>query len=686
MTTFFSKHKTPKLPLFNRTLVIAVTAVLGLLLVISTFLEIKGSNREMRHVLGEQSEAIITALEKGSENAITSFKLVEDLLAEKLLSNARLLEEMDFRGELNPELLVKIANENQIFRINVFDLAGKRVLSNAQGMGLGLGRGQGGAGNAPAFLLETLQQEGNDELVMGFGQRRFGAGKRFAVAKKRRNGGAIVLNINAEEMLEFRKIIGAGRLVKDIGESGGILYVAVQDIDGILLASQGIDSLSTINSDEFLQQAMNSSIHSTRITPFKDTEVFEVVKALTLDEELQGILRVGLSTEHMREANATARNRAILVSAVMLIIAIVIINWIIGGQNYRSLQKAYDRIETYTGSILANMTDALMAVDSDGKINVINKAAESLFGVKAANVLGEQCSTVLDVLCPLLKEGLESGENLVRPEMHLTIWEKDFIVSASVTVLKNSEGIVDTSFAVVKDMTDQKKLEENLKRKDQITAMGHLASGVAHEIRNPLNAISMIAQRFKHEFTPTEEKEEYGELASTMVNQTRRINDIVQQFLKLARPGQLNLKELNICGIINDVVTLSKAQAAQKNIELKLKCDDLPLIQADSDKLQQVLLNLLRNSIDACEMGGHVNISCKAENNKIRMELADDGHGMTQEMQSKIFNMYFTTKQDGTGLGLSIVQQIISLHNGTIEVKSEQGNGTSFIIYLPISE
>ena len=409
MNTYFLPHKNQRPPFLNRNLIILLAFILGLLLVFSSILEIKGSKEELEHVLSEHSIGIITALEQGSRNAIQSFDLVEELLAEKLLSNVRLIEELDFKNDLDRELLLKITQKNNIFRANVFDSLGNRDISNAPGLGLGRGFGQqqGFGRISPESLLEKFKQEGNDELVMGFGQRRFGAGQRFAVSKKRRKGGVIILNIDANEMTAFRKTIGAGKLIQDIGNSEGIIYVALQDSVDILLASQGVDSLESFENDEFLTKAMNASKHFTRITPYKSTEVFEIVKPLEIGDQFRGLLRVGLSTQHLREAESNARTRTILGSLFILIIAIVIINFVIGNQNYRSLQKAYQRIETYTGSILANMTEAVVAVDGDGKINVINKSAEGLFNISASKALGQNCSDVLDVLCPLLQFSLD---------------------------------------------------------------------------------------------------------------------------------------------------------------------------------------------------------------------------------------------------------------------------------------
>ncbi|MBN2411276.1 PAS domain S-box protein [candidate division KSB1 bacterium] len=675
----------PKQPLQRRSyldhkIIITLFVILGLLLILFAVLEIKGSKNELLHVMHEQSTAMMTALQKGSENAMTSFALVEDLLAEKLLSNARLLERLDYIKSLSEKDIKEIAEQNNIFRINVFDAAGNRILTNAPG------RGGKDRMDQPFRIHEILKDETVDELVLGFRQSRFGTGDRFAVAKRRRKGGVIIMNINAAEMLAFRKTIGAGKLVTDIGNSDGIEYVVLQDSVGILLASQGVDSIRSIRDDAFLSRALGSNLSQTRITSFKDHHVYEVVQSVSFDSSAQEILRIGLGTQHLQESESHARTRTILASFAFLVIGVFVTNWFIGNQNYKTLQDTLNRMETYTGSILANMTEAVIAMDYSEKITLFNNAAEKLFQLKTETVLGKNCSEMLSPFCKLFDKSKLNHKDDFRPNVKLKINNKEKIVSIGIKVIKNGPEEEDIIFVVIKDITEQKKLEENLSRKDQITAMGYLASGVAHEIRNPLNAISIISQRFKNEFAPQTDRDEYLQLATTVVNESKRINHIIQQFLQFAKPEKLIKTKVNLMHLINDVIIVSKQKAEQKAVIIKQKCENVPALVADGDKLKQALLNLVQNGIDACAAGQYVEINCFADAKYIHIHIIDNGKGIPEKNLDKIFNLYFTTREEGTGLGLSIVQQIITLHNGTIQVKSKPGKGTTFQIQIPIEE
>jgi len=661
----------------NAKIIILISAVLAGVLILSAVLDIWGSKRELAHTLKEQSQALITALEKGSQNAIASYDLLQDVIAERLLDNARLLEKMDYHGILKENDLEEIARENDIFRINVYDADGNKEMVSFRGFGWGATK------PAADDLMKAIQEEDNDELVIGFKSTRFGTASRFAVAKKRRKGGFIMLNVNTQDMLEFRKSIGLGKLIQEIGENEGVAYIALQDTASIIIATSIVDSLSTAQSDDELMETLTTGRLSTRFTIFQNKRIFEIIHLF--NERNQELLRIGLNTSHIKQAEQSALMRAVLSSLLLFIIGGVFAGWLVSVQNVKSLQNAYQRIETYTSRMLENMTDAVVAVDKNGDITLVNDSAERLFGISSVEVVGKSCSLEIVAICTYLKTGLKTKKNRVYEQERLILTEHTITAYINVNVILDSIGTVDTAFAVIRDMTEIKRLEENLKRVDQITAMGHLASGVAHEIRNPLNAIGMIAQRFKSEFEPTTEKAEYEQLSSTMVEETRRINYIIQQFLQFSRPTELTKAPVNIQSLLQDSAILLQSQAAAKDMRVKADYQDTPNIMADADKLKQVFLNLGQNAIDACSVGDQIELSCETQAGYIYIKIKDTGKGMTKAEQQKIFNLYFTTKENGTGIGLSVVQQIISQHDGTIEIESEINEGTTFIIALPIT-
>jgi len=211
--------------------------------------------------------------------------------------------------------------------------------------------------------------------------------------------------------------------------------------------------------------------------------------------------------------------------------------------------------------------------------------------------------------------------------------------------------------------------------------MGELAAGVAHEVRNPLNSISIIIQRLLYEFEPVSEKDKYQKLISTIREEIARINKIIEQFLKFARRPKLNLRIENISDIVLKSIEVITPEA--KNIKIIKNIESNLYLKVDSDQILQALINVLKNSIQAIEKDGVVELNLYGVEDGVYIKIKDNGKGIEKENLSKIFNLYYTTKPDGTRIGLSIVNQIISEHNGKIDIESEPKKGTTVNIFLP---
>jgi len=214
--------------------------------------------------------------------------------------------------------------------------------------------------------------------------------------------------------------------------------------------------------------------------------------------------------------------------------------------------------------------------------------------------------------------------------------------------------------------------------------MGELASGVAHEIRNPLNAIGLIAQRFSREFTPRRGVREFRSLADVMQNETRRVNAIIRQFLAFARPPALRRIDIPIREFADRVSGLFSAQAKEKGVSFTLSVQDGLHASLDPDQMLQALLNVLQNALHATLPGGSIRLNVHADSGVLRFTVSDTGEGISPAALEKIFNLYYTTKPDGTGLGLAITQQIVGQHDGRIDVSSMPGKGTALTIEIPL--
>lgn len=235
------------------------------------------------------------------------------------------------------------------------------------------------------------------------------------------------------------------------------------------------------------------------------------------------------------------------------------------------------------------------------------------------------------------------------------------------------------------------EMERRLEKAERLSALGQLAAGVAHEIRNPLNAISMASQRLKRDFVPAdkEKSREFETLASIIRDEIRRLDGIIEEFLTFSRSRRLELHRYPIAEVLDKIVNLVREEAASKNIIIHtLYQRDSSSIPMDVDKLQQAILNIVKNAMESISNGGG-NITLSVEPNGrgyVSVKISDTGCGMAPEEIERIFNPEYTTKEKGLGLGLPLAHEIIRGHGGEIRVISEQDKGTTFEILLPLDK
>jgi len=234
-----------------------------------------------------------------------------------------------------------------------------------------------------------------------------------------------------------------------------------------------------------------------------------------------------------------------------------------------------------------------------------------------------------------------------------------------------------------------KEMEDRIQLAERLSSLGHLAAGVAHEIRNPLNAIGMGLQRLNREFLPQEEskKEEYLSFTELILKEVRRVNQIIEQFLTLSRPSHLHLKLSSLRNLLNHLITLFQEEASSQGINLQVKISsDLPSIKMDDEKLTQAFINIMKNGMQAMEHGGVLRIETQYLKDRLEVAISDTGSGIPPDQMEKIFNYYYTTKEKGVGLGLPIAHRIIEAHGGQLKVESQVGIGTKVTVILPIEK
>ncbi|MCZ7383533.1 MAG: ATP-binding protein [Candidatus Methanoperedens sp.] len=330
--------------------------------------------------------------------------------------------------------------------------------------------------------------------------------------------------------------------------------------------------------------------------------------------------------------------------------------------------------------------DGVRITDLDGYIIYSNKATEKILGFSPEELKGKhvnELNVVPDfgsrVIIPAIKDtGRWSGELIQKRKdgKEIPIW-------LSSSMVKNSKGEPIAMVGIISDITDQKEkeqLEKQLLHADKLATVGQLAAGVAHEINNPLGNISMYTQIL---LKKTKDENTIEKL-KIINDETNRAAQIVKGLLDFARQSELKLTRIDINKEIEKVLSIMTPQL--KEIKVTTEFDPVPHILADSGQIQQVIMNLLKNSIQSITKNGEIMIKTAAKNDYVEINISDNGCGIPEEDLNKIFDPFFTTKEmgKGTGLGLSISYGIIKRHNGSIEVKSNTGKGTTLTIKLPV--
>ena len=324
------------------------------------------------------------------------------------------------------------------------------------------------------------------------------------------------------------------------------------------------------------------------------------------------------------------------------------------------------------------MGEAVIVVDSEMRITLFNKSSQQLFKKREDEVLNNNLSASSKDISKSLDDYCKNkSEKCVDALIETLIGDERKFLLLNFTKNRDEKG-KDNFIIVINDLTESRRLEEESKRREKLSAMGELASGVAHEIRNPINAIGMIAQRLDKEFKVENDSEEYHSITSLLKSEVTRINKIITQFLSYAKPLDIQLKQINSKEFFDDIYRLFTDQAKLKNVELIKLSDASFEMRIDPELIKQSLMNLVQNAIDAVRKKGKVEINYLLGGDNLLIEVTDSGKGIPENIKNKIFDLYFTTKPEGTGLGLSIVQKIVAEHKGTIEVFSEVNKLTKF--------
>lgn len=399
-------------------------------------------------------------------------------------------------------------------------------------------------------------------------------------------------------------------------------------------------------------------------------------------EKNRQMIFIGFDRTPFIEARRQDFRNTAIISSVILALGFAGFTTMLVARRYRATRRRLQDTSAIADEVVSGLPEGLIVTDSRGLIILANPAAESISGLAAENIRGKPAGEVLpeDLAEQIVPAG--NKERINEKEIECKFPGKDPVpLSVSSARIVNEEGVFIGSLVIFRDLTEIRALREQMQRKEKLAAVGGLAAGIAHEIRNPLSSVKGMATYFKNRFTDDPDAKQ---AAQVMVQETDRLNRVISELLEFARPSQINAKPSDINRVLDHSIRLIRQEAEDHGILLRLeKGANLPMADIDPDRFVQCLLNLYLNAIQAMEKGGQITAETGfSEQDGIVVRVSDTGPGICEQDLGRVFDPYFTTKPTGTGLGLAIVHKIVEDHGGHITAHSKPGKGTVFTIHL----
>jgi len=336
----------------------------------------------------------------------------------------------------------------------------------------------------------------------------------------------------------------------------------------------------------------------------------------------------------------------------------------------------YEDLEHLNQFILTNINSGLMVINSAGRIRSFNSAASKITGYSLEEVYNRPVEAILPEFGPF---GSDDSSDVVRGETDYKKHENEVLsLGFSASRVADKDGAPLGLLIAFQDLTEYKALEEQLNRADRLAAVGRLASGLAHEIRNPLASISGSVQLLLEDEKVSNEDRH---LMNIVVKEADRLSLLLSDFLNFARPSVLQLEKIDMSALVDELIVLVNASGQFQGVTIEKKCQGPAQMIVDPQKMNQVLWDLMINAGDAAKPDGRIRIEINGAQGEIVIE--DSGAGITDEDQEKLFEPFYTTKDKGTGLGLANVYANIEAHQGRIYVEPGNLGGARFIIELP---
>lgn len=485
-------------------------------------------------------------------------------------------------------------------------------------------------------------------------------------------------------------------LIIESSRENDIVFILIMNRDGDVL-NQTDNSLEVTFTPTEKTLILDSGLSITHIE--KETGIFIISKRFRyqtypsvmsmMDERryrlpngkqdpADGIISIGLFTEEFDRARKQDVQHAVFMGAVLFLVGSAGLYFLFLYQGMRVAKTTLANMELYTENVIESIPVGLVTLDAEDKVVSCNRKTEEIMGRSLEATKGKKIN---DAFPGCRIDCFDIRKAILDHSAECTTEDgRDVPVKIGGSSLVNNDGDIIGTVLIIRDMSVIRDMEQQLERSRRMAALGKMAAGIAHEIRNPLGTLRGFAHYFGSQAGADEESKSYADL---MVSEVDRLNRNISGLLQFARPRELQLVSVNLDELISKIVALMEGDFVDHALNFHWQCNTGITFEADSDMLLQVLMNLLKNSIYSTAPGGEVSLTGSEDEHHVRITVSDNGSGMTKQEREKMFDPFFTTRKTGTGLGLAVSHQIIEQHRGVFEVETVSGEGTSVTVVLP---
>jgi len=504
---------------------------------------------------------------------------------------------------------------------------------------------------------------------------------------------------------------------------------AIVDTDGKAILDTNPDLINKVIADRPSFQMVQSARFRQQLRlVYSPATVYDVRIPLTLDGAPFGSIRVGVSTVFLKNEITPPLQHAVIFSSsaifLSLILAAGLSHLALGplerisrtldsvasgegdavgeyeasrdeyglvtlkiahlGRQVRDAKEIFSALKDNVDQIMGNLQDGLMLFTREARVVLVSASVERFLGRPRRELLGRTVNELFtreSALGSALLDGFQFRRPIAQQEVEAASGKR---VEISLDFIQERGGQIG-ALVTMRDAESVRRIEDEIEMSRRMSASGRLTRGVAHEVKNPINAIVLHLQLLQNKLNQVDpDTRRHMDIIDSEIH---RLDRVVQILVDFTRPRDLRLEEMDLRLLLEDVITLATPDAEQHGVKMlsKIGAGALP-VRVDSDFLKQAILNVVLNGVQAMPNGGELEIAAHREEDAIITEIRDQGGGIPPELHDKIFELYFTTKKGGSGIGLAQTYQILQWHYGSVDFESLDGKGTTFRLRLPVSE